>query len=200
MRAKLALTVEPVATAREAVRGADILATCTDSMHPVVEGSWIEPGMHVVNIGASDLGPEALARMEVVVRQGVETLPMAEDEVYRKGVGHSRGAFVGGSPEEQKRLPVSSSKGGAARPPAPLYAEVIAGKAAHRPHQISQYRPVESPAVLLDRALLYRRAKQQRLGRVLPTVVLRHQELETADTIVSIFDSSCPASCRASTS
>ena len=66
--------------------------------------------MHVVNIGPHDLGPDAVARMDVVVRQGIDTLPMPEDEVFRKGVGHSHGAFVGGSPEEQKRLPKSSPK------------------------------------------------------------------------------------------
>jgi ornithine cyclodeaminase/alanine dehydrogenase-like protein (mu-crystallin family) len=173
MREHLKLQVEPVASAREAVRGADILATCTDSMHPVVEGGWIEPGMHVVNIGPSDLGPDALARMEVVVRQGVETLPMAEDDVYRKGVGHSRGAFVGGSPEEQKRLPMSSSKGGAARPPAPLYVDVISGKAPGRTSrdQISQYRPVGNWGLQFSSVggLVYRRAKEQGLGRKLPT-------------------------------
>ena len=95
--------IEPVASAREAVRGADILATCTDSMYPVIEGGWIEPGMHVVNIGPHDLGPDAVARMDVVVRQGIDALPMPEDAVFRKGVGHSHGAFVGGSAEEQKR-------------------------------------------------------------------------------------------------
>ena len=44
------------------------------------------------------------------MRQGIDALPMPEDEVFRKGVGHSRSAFVGGSPEEQKRLPKSSHK------------------------------------------------------------------------------------------
>ena len=34
MSAKLNIPVEPVDTAREAVRGVDILATCTDSMAP----------------------------------------------------------------------------------------------------------------------------------------------------------------------
>src|SRR5258708_8560903 len=60
MRKKFAVTVEPVATARAAVRGADILATCTDSMFPVVEGSWLEGGMHVVTIGPHHLRPDAV--------------------------------------------------------------------------------------------------------------------------------------------
>ena len=172
MKQKLGVAIEPVATAREAVRGADILATCTDSMHPVVEGSWLESGMHVVNIGPSDLGVDTIERIDVVVRQGIDTLPMPEDEVFRKGVGHSHGAFVGGSPEEQKRLPMSSPRR-AGQPRGPLYAEVISGKAPGRTSrdQISQYRPVGNWGLQFSSVggLVYRRAKEQGLGRELPT-------------------------------
>ncbi len=38
---------------REAVRGADILSSCTDSMQPVYDADWIEKGMHVTNLGSS---------------------------------------------------------------------------------------------------------------------------------------------------
>jgi alanine dehydrogenase len=172
MREKLGIAIEPVATAHEAVRGTDIVATCTDSMHPVIEGGWLEAGMHVVNIGPHDLGADALVRIDVVVRQGIDTLPMPEDEVFRKGVGHSHGAFVGGSPEEQKRLPKSSPRR-AGLPVGPLYAEVISGKAQGRTgrEQISQYRPVGNWGLQFSSVggLVYRRAKEQRLGRELPT-------------------------------
>jgi ornithine cyclodeaminase/alanine dehydrogenase-like protein (mu-crystallin family) len=167
----LDVAVEPVASAREAVRGADILATCTDSMYPVIEGGWIERGMHVVNIGPHDLGPDAAARMDVVIRQGVDALPIPEDGVFRKGVGHSHGAFVGGSPEEQTRLPQSSPKR-VAQSSGPLYAEVISGKAPGRTNrdQITQYRPVGNWGLQFSSvgAVVYRRAKEQGLGRRLP--------------------------------
>ena len=127
--------------------------------------------MHVVNIGPADLGADALERIDVVVRQGIDTLPMPEDDVFRKGVGHSHGAFVGGSPEEQKRLPVSHKR--ASAPKGPLYAEVISGQAQGRTSrdQISQYRPVGNWGLQFSSvgALVYRRAKEQGLGRVLPT-------------------------------
>src|SRR5262249_39235692 len=64
MSAQFDISVTAVASAREAVRGADIVATCTDSMHPVIEGSWLEAGMHVVNIGPSDLGGDTFARID----------------------------------------------------------------------------------------------------------------------------------------
>ena len=168
----LRIEVEPVASAREAVRGTDILATCTDSMDPVIEGDWIERGMHVVNIGPHDLGPDAVVRMDVVIRQGIDTLAIPEDDVFRKGVGHSHGAFVGGSAEEQKRLPKSSAKR-VAQSAGPLYVDVISGKAAGRtsPQQITQYRPVGNWGLQFSSvgAVVYRRAKEQGLGRKLPT-------------------------------
>lgn len=172
MSETLGVAATPVISAREAVRGADILATCTDSMHPVIEGEWLEAGMHVVNIGPLDLGSDATARIDVVVRQGIDALPMPEDEVFRKGVGHSHGAFVGGSPQEQKRLPRSSPTR-AAPPMGPLYVDVISGKAPGRTSrdQISQYRPVGNWGLQFSSvgALVYRKAKEQGLGRVLPT-------------------------------
>jgi ornithine cyclodeaminase/alanine dehydrogenase-like protein (mu-crystallin family) len=164
--------ITPVASAREAVEGADIVATCTDSMHPVIEGASLEPGMHVVNIGPSDLGADTLARIDVVVRQGLDSLAMPEDDVFRKGVGHSHNAFVGGSPEEQKRLP-RSSPNRVGLPKGPLYADVISGKAPGRTsrEQISQYRPVGNWGLQFSSigALVFRRAKEQGLGRKLPT-------------------------------
>ena len=172
MSDRLHVAVEAVASARAAVLGADILATCTDSMFPVIEGGWIEPGMHVVNIGPHDLGPDAVARMDVVVRQGIDALPIPEDGVFRKGVGHSHGAFVGGSPQEQARLPKSSLKR-VAQSSGPLYADVISGKAPGRTSrdQITQYRPVGNWGLQFSSAgaLVYRRAKEQGLGRTLPT-------------------------------
>ena len=171
MSAKLGVKVEPVTASREAVRGADIVATCTDSMHPVIEGAWLEPGMHVVNIGPSDLGQDSLDRIDVVVQQGMDALPLPEDDVFRKGVGHSHGAFVGGSPEEQKRLPVSHKR--ASGPKAPLYVEAISGTSQGRTsrEQISQYRPVGNWGLQFSSvgAVVYRKAKEQGLGRVLPT-------------------------------
>jgi len=46
------LPVEPVATAREAVEGADLLCTVTAAVEPVVHGEWIAPGCHINAVGA----------------------------------------------------------------------------------------------------------------------------------------------------
>ncbi len=143
MTARLGVAIEPVETAREAVRGADIVATATDSMLPVVEADWLEPGMHVVAIGPLDLAPECEARVDLVVRQGSEAFDLPETGQFRRDLGHSRSAFVGGSADEQTRLPPMMRKQRSGRA-WPLYADVIAGHAPGRTSdaQITQYRAV----------------------------------------------------------
>jgi alanine dehydrogenase len=172
MAAELGIRIEPVASAREAVRGADILATATDSMAPVVDAAWLEPGMHVVAIGPLDLAPDCEARIDLVVRQGQEAFDMPETGQYRRDLGHSRSAFVGGSPEEQKRLPPVTRKHRSGRS-WPLYVDVIAGRAEGRTSakQITQYRPVGNWGIQFAACggLAYRAAKARGLGRELPT-------------------------------
>lgn len=41
----------------EAVRGADVVACCTDSHEPVIRREWLEPGVHVSSVGGT-FGPE----------------------------------------------------------------------------------------------------------------------------------------------
>ena len=172
MSERFGIAVEPAETARDAVRGADILATTTDSMLPVVEAEWLEPGMHVVSIGSVDLAPACADRFDIVVRQGDEALDLPETGQFRRDLGHSRSAFVGGSPEQQKRLPPVTPKQKSKRA-WPLYADVIAGRAEGRtdPAQISQYRPVGNWGLQFAAcgALVHREAKVRGLGRDLPT-------------------------------
>jgi ornithine cyclodeaminase/alanine dehydrogenase-like protein (mu-crystallin family) len=41
----------------EAVRGADVVACCTDAREPVIRREWLEPGVHVSSVGGT-FGPE----------------------------------------------------------------------------------------------------------------------------------------------
>jgi ornithine cyclodeaminase len=50
--ARHGITVEPVPTAREALRDADIVCTTTGTRDPIVLGDWIEPGTHINAVGA----------------------------------------------------------------------------------------------------------------------------------------------------
>lgn len=47
------ITVEPAATVRGAVEGADLICTVTSAREPVLEGAWIAPGAHVNAVGSS---------------------------------------------------------------------------------------------------------------------------------------------------
>jgi hypothetical protein len=71
MSENLGIEVVPVDSAREAVRGVDILSTNTDSMVPTFEAGWVEPGMHVTMLGPFEISPEVERRFDVSIRQGV---------------------------------------------------------------------------------------------------------------------------------
>lgn len=172
MSAKFGIAVVPADSVRDAIRGADILATATDSMVPVVEADWLEPGMHVVALGPQDLAPECEGLLDVVVRQGEEKLDLPESPRFKLNLGHSRNAYVAGTVEQQSRLPQIPRKQKMNRQ-WPLYVDVIAGKAPGRtsPAQITQYRPVGNWGVQFAAcgALVYQCAKTRGLGRKLPT-------------------------------
>lgn len=67
MRDKLSANIIPVDSAEAAVRGADIVACCTNSRDPVVRAQWLEPGMHVTSILPMDLEPEVFRRSSVII-------------------------------------------------------------------------------------------------------------------------------------
>ena len=66
--------VRAVATAEEAVRGADIVVVATSSQTPVLSGAWLEPGTHINAVGAPrptwrELDDEALRKARLYVEQ-----------------------------------------------------------------------------------------------------------------------------------
>lgn len=70
---ELDLRIEAVASPREALDGADIVATATNSGSPVLDGAWLRPGMHVGFIREFEVSDETLRRADVLVvhtRQG----------------------------------------------------------------------------------------------------------------------------------
>jgi ornithine cyclodeaminase/alanine dehydrogenase-like protein (mu-crystallin family) len=69
-------------SAEEAVRGAQIVVTATYSKNPVIEDSWIEPGVHINAVGSNIADrrelPEALVKRASVV--AVDALDAAKNE------------------------------------------------------------------------------------------------------------------------
>jgi ornithine cyclodeaminase/alanine dehydrogenase-like protein (mu-crystallin family) len=55
----------------EAVRGADVVACCTDSRQPIIRGEWLKPGAHLSAVGGT-FGPELDAATVVACNVFVE--------------------------------------------------------------------------------------------------------------------------------
>ena len=60
-----------VGSFEEAVRGADVVACCTDARQPVVQRGWLKPGAHLSSVGGT-FGPELDAATVAASRVFVE--------------------------------------------------------------------------------------------------------------------------------
>ena len=90
--ARHGIAVEPLASAREAVAGADIVCTVTSSREPVLLGEWISPGAHINAVGSSvpsarELDTAAVVRSRLFVDRRESALNEAGDFLIPKGEG-----------------------------------------------------------------------------------------------------------------
>jgi alanine dehydrogenase len=172
MSEKLSIEVEPVASAREAVRGVDILSTCTDSMTPTFEADWLEPGMHVTMLGPREISEAVLDRCDVKIRQGVGGVTLPESDRVKGEIGHSPMAFIAGTAEEMRRLPTRGKERGFDGD-YPDYCDLITGKTPGRTKdsQITFYHNMGNQGLQFSSVggLVYRKAKAAGLGREFPT-------------------------------
>jgi ornithine cyclodeaminase/alanine dehydrogenase-like protein (mu-crystallin family) len=184
MAERLGIEVRAVADAREAVAGADILSSCTDSMAPVYDADWIEKGMHVTNLGRREMPDKAMERFDVVVRQGTAGLQMRQTERFQAERGLSPAAFLGGTVEEMKRIPAKNpqpgfggdspefndrGKGG----DKPDFADLVTGKCKGRTDrdQVTFYRNVGNQGLQFSSVggFVYGEARRLGKGREIPT-------------------------------
>ncbi len=61
---RLGIPVRPVGSAREAVTGHDIVLCATNSMEPVMEADWLEPGMHLSSLKRFELPTDVYDRAD----------------------------------------------------------------------------------------------------------------------------------------
>lgn len=110
MSRELAIDVKAYDRPEAAIRGADIVALATDSLIPVMDAKWVEPGMHITNVRGNEAGPDLLERVDVLARLGTSTLPRGEtsNEVIAGSDGMT--AYIAGSQHETKRIPLSPLK------------------------------------------------------------------------------------------
>jgi len=112
MSEKIGVEVAPVKSAQEAVSGSDIIATCTNSMEPVVEGRWLEPGMFVANVTSRELDKEVFRRVTLVGYLAFRDDPLKiegfSDDNFE--VRANVMAYVAGQPEERERIPAGEER------------------------------------------------------------------------------------------
>src|SRR5262249_55882816 len=78
------MRVEPMASAREAVSGADLICTTTAAKEPVLQGEWLAPGAHINAVGACfpatrELDTKAVLRSRLYVDRRESALNEAGD-------------------------------------------------------------------------------------------------------------------------
>jgi ornithine cyclodeaminase/alanine dehydrogenase-like protein (mu-crystallin family) len=76
-RGKLEADVRAVASAREAVEGAEIVVTATSAREPVLEADWVTPGAHINAIGSNharrrELPAQLVQRAGLIVVDSIE--------------------------------------------------------------------------------------------------------------------------------
>ena len=184
MSKRLNMEVRAVDNPREALRGVDIVSSATDSMQPVYDADWLEPGQHVTNLGRREMPDAAAERFDVVVRQGAAGLQMKQTERFQAERGLSPAAFIGGSEAEMQRIPARNpqpgfggdspefqdrGKGG----DKPEFADLVTGKSPGRTSrdQITFYRNVGNQGLQFSAVggWVYAEAKRRKRGREIPT-------------------------------
>ena len=165
------IEVLPVASAREAVRGADIVSICTSSNEPVFLNEWLEPGMHVTNLTSVDVERDLFRTVDVAMRPG-EATPRLErypDEAFHARAGYL--AYVAGTPEERAIVPRVEL-------PAdfldmPRLSDLIGGRVEGRtgPEQTSFFNNVGAIGAQFEAvaAAVYERARTAGVGTEIPT-------------------------------
>lgn len=172
MTEELGIEVTPVESVQEAMKGADIVCSCTDSMIPTFDADWLEPGMFVVNLNDFEVGPAQIERFDIAIRQGNEKLKIPDGYGFMNAVGGGTGGYVAGSDEELKRVPFADANEGP-RHILPSFAELIAGDVPGRTSddQITYYENQGNNGLQFASCggAVYLKCKELGLGNEIPT-------------------------------
>jgi ornithine cyclodeaminase/alanine dehydrogenase-like protein (mu-crystallin family) len=169
--ARHGLAVEAAESAREAVRGVDIVSICTSSNEPVFFNEWLEPGMHVTNLTSADIEPNLYRAVDVALRAGeatprLDTLP---PQAFYARAGFL--GYVAGQPDERALVPRLDLP--AALIGLPTLTDLLAGRTQGRTRddQTSFFLNVGAIGAQFEAvaAAVYHRAREQGLGTEIPT-------------------------------
>jgi alanine dehydrogenase len=173
MSETLDIEVIAVETPEQAIRCADIAATCTDTMSPTIKAEWLQPGVHVTDLCEEEIDDECLARIDVKIRQGEGGLPLAEGGRVMRLIGHSPVAYVAGTEEQMRRLPPRPQAKPKIAQGWPNYCDLYYGRAKGRENdqQITFYHNFGNQGLAFASlgGHVLRKAQRMGLGREIPT-------------------------------
>jgi len=158
-------------SARDAVRGMDIVSCCTSTNEPVFLNEWLEPGMHVTNLTSSEFQPSLPQMVDVAVRAGEATPRLErlseEAEYFRAGFL----GYVAGTPEERALVPKLTLSANVVN--MPHLVDLLTGRAQGRTadDQTTFFLNVGAIGVQFEgvAAAVYHKAREQGLGSEIPT-------------------------------
>jgi ornithine cyclodeaminase/alanine dehydrogenase-like protein (mu-crystallin family) len=157
MARTLGIPVEPVADARSAVTGADIVALFTNAGQKVTEAAWAEPGQHINSVRFREMDPLLYQRADRVIVNRVE--PWIRNYYV--------GEFV---PREVSAVNVPDPPADRAAEARDLFARKVARKSDEEitlfPNEASNYQLGAQFAAVAGEVLA--RAQKMGLGRDLP--------------------------------
>jgi ornithine cyclodeaminase/alanine dehydrogenase-like protein (mu-crystallin family) len=100
LSSKYAFRMEPAESAEEAIRGADVIVTATNSAEPVLRRTWVKPGAHINAVGSCspkkrEIDTETVAASKFFVDRRESALNEAGDYIIPAsegavGPGHIR--------------------------------------------------------------------------------------------------------------
>jgi alanine dehydrogenase len=168
MGEKLRLKIVPVERLENAVRGCDIVATCTDSIQVVVnDPSWIEPGMHLTCVKSNEWNPDIVNKSDLVIKMGRATMVL---DVGMRRIG-GEAALVAGNEEEIKRI--ANPKVDIFSADFPVLTDVMSGKIEGRTDdkQVTFFANSGTQGLQFASTAGYvvREAKRRGLGQEIPT-------------------------------
>lgn len=167
MSKTLNLDCEPVDKPELVFRGADIVATCTDSVRPTVEPVWLEPGMHLTDCRPNEVTADVQKLCDVKIRLGKARSTHGMPELG--AMGEYAQAIIG-TPEEIARMPMSPLRN---LTEMPTLADLFNGKVKGRtsPSQITYFANDGNQGLQFASvaAKVYELAKAKGLGKTVPS-------------------------------
>lgn len=162
--------VEPCTSAREAVRGVDIVSCCTSSTEPDFFPDWLEPGMHVTDLGRESTPPGFIRAVDVAMRPGDSTPVLGDMPPDAAYATHGFLGYVAGTAAERAEVPHLPLDLELVH--MPKLADLISGRAPGRtsPQQTSWFLNVGAIGIQFAAvaAAVYDAARAQGIGMELP--------------------------------